>query len=62
MLKSELAANSDAFGDKKMTGREREDRPGYLLLVVEARAVGGGGGGMLGNRGGELAAGARPVG
>lgn len=37
-----------------------EDR--YLLLAVEARTGRGGGGGMLGNRGGELAAGARPVG
>lgn len=34
----------------------------YLLLVVEAWTGGGGGGGMLGNRGGELAAGAGPVG
>lgn len=38
------------------------ERSGYLLLVVEAWAGGGGGGGMLGNRGGELAARARPVG
>lgn len=36
--------------------------PRYLLLVVEARTGGGGGRGMLGNRGGELAAGARPIG
>lgn len=34
----------------------------YLLLVVQARAVWGGGGGVLGNGGGELAAGTRPIG
>lgn len=41
-------------------GRER-DSAQYLLLVVEAWTVGGGGGGMLGNRGGQLAAGARSI-
>lgn len=35
---------------------------GYLLLAVVAWTGGGGGGGMLGDRGGDLAAGARPVG
>lgn len=42
--------------------RGEGERSEYLLLVVEAWTVGGGGGGMLGNWGGELAAGARPVG
>lgn len=50
------------------TKGQHDDRSGqgeksrYLLLVVEAWTGRGGGGGMLGNRGGELAAGARPVG
>lgn len=34
----------------------------YLLFVVQAWAVWGGGWGVLGNRGGELAAGACPIG
>lgn len=33
----------------------------YLLLVVDAWTVGGGGGGVLGDGGGELAAGSRPI-
>lgn len=33
----------------------------YLLLVVDAWAVGGGGGGVLGDGGRELAAGSRPI-
>lgn len=51
-------------GGKRNSARGDKDRERvrYLLLVVEARTVGAGGGGMLGNRGGELAAGARPVG
>lgn len=47
--------------DKRAGGGGEEFR--YLLLVVEAWTSGGGGGGMLGNRGGQLAAGwACPVG
>lgn len=53
--------------DLEIKGRKDDrsgqgERSGYLLLVVEAWTVGGGGWGMLGNRGGELATGARPVG
>lgn len=40
----------------------REEVLRYLLLVVQAWAVWGGGGGVLGNGGGELAAGTRPIG
>lgn len=57
MLKSWLGAKEILLVETKDGETVR-----YLLLVVEARTVGAGGGGMLGNRGGELAAGARPVG
>lgn len=40
----------------------REEVLCYLLFVVQTRAVWAGGGGVLGNGGGELAAGARPIG
>lgn len=60
--KSEKGSKSERGNEIERSECVSEKEECYLLLVVQAWAVWGGGGGVLGDGGGELAAGACPIG